>query len=135
MSEQSELIAGDSSPAEVVVSQVMACDTKRVWQQLISKQGAQALLGPGAVFGEKGQTWASDDGHSGVVRTLHPLEEIRFSIRRDEQPSLSMVQIMLAPVGDSTEVTLTHSNVDPADSASYQQRWQDALASVEASLA
>lgn len=135
MSEQSELIADDSSPAAVVVSWVMACAPKRVWQQLISKSGAQALLGPGATFGEKGQTWASDDGHSGVVRTLHPLEEIRFSFRKDLETTPSMVQILLAPTDDSTELTLTHTNVDPADEAWFEQRWNDAMASIEAGLA
>lgn len=136
MSDQSELIADDSSPAAVVVSQVMACPVKRVWQHLISATGAEALLGPGAFFGAKGQTWSSADGLSGVVRTLHPMEELRFTIRREGQTSHSMVQFDLAAEGDGTKVSVTHSNLEPgADVDSLHGRWQDALARIEASLA
>jgi len=132
MSEQSELITGDLSPATVVVSRVVACPVKRVWKELISVTGAEALLGPGARFGEKGQTWASTDGRSGVVRTLHPLEEIRFTCRRGDQSGAgsggpSMVQIDLLPSGDATTLTVTHSNLGDVDPEQAQERWQHAL--------
>jgi len=136
MSEQSELIADGGSPAAVVVSQEVAYPVKRVWEHLISSAGAEALLGPGAFFGAKGQTWSSDNGLSGVVRTLHPMEELRFTIRRDGQPSHSMVQLDLAAEGDGTLMTVTHSNLeDGADIESLGGRWQDALGRIEASLA
>ena len=128
MSEQSELITGDQSPAAVVVSRVVTCPAKRVWNELISTTGAETLLGPGARFGEKGQTWTSTNGRSGVVRTLHPLEELRFSLRQDASETPSLVQIDLVPSGENTTLTLTHSNLDGGiDQAGLTQRWQDAL--------
>ena len=133
MSEQSELIAGDSLPATVVVSQVMAHPVKRVWHVLMAPAGAEALLGPGAFFGGKGQTWSSTDGRSGVVRTLHPLEEIRFTCRTEDGSRPSMVQIDLVPDGDQTELTVTHSNYSGVENV--QQRWKDALGRIEACLA
>jgi len=134
MSEQSELIAGDTSPAAVVVSRVMAHPVKRVCQVLMAADGAEALLGPGAAFGGKGQSWTSTDGRSGVVRTLHPLEELRFTCRKEDGSRPSMVQIDLAPDGDQTTLTLTHSNLQGAEE-SLPQRWQDALGRIEACLA
>ena len=132
MSEQSELITGDSSPAAVVVSQVMAHPVKRVWEVLMAPAGAEALLGPGASFGGKGQTWSSTNGRSGVVRTLHPLEEIRFTCRHDgSRPS--MVQVDLVPDGDRTTLLVTHSNYNGVENV--QQRWQHALGRIEACLA
>jgi len=134
MSDQSEIIA-NTQPAAVVVSRTVACPVKRVWKEMMTTQGAEALLGPGAHFGEKGQTWTSEDGRTGVVRTVHPLEEIRFSIRQDDQPP-SMVQIDLVPDGDTTAITVTHSNLaQDTDRLWLTGRWEAALGRIDAFLA
>ena len=136
MSEQSEIIADGSLPATVVVSHVVSSPVKRVWNELMSPEGAETLLGPGAHFGGKGQTWSSNDGRSGVTRSLHPLEQIRFSIRKDDQSHPSMVQIDLAACDGGTKLTVTHTNLsDDIDRADLGQRWQAALQRVDDSLA
>jgi len=94
--------------------------------------GAEALLGPGAEFGEKGHTWASADGRNGVVRTVHPLEEIRFTCRQDDQSSPSIVRIDLVPDGDETTLVVTHSNLAEGMDAEVAKRWQDALERISA---
>ncbi|MCL2654051.1 MAG: SRPBCC domain-containing protein [Propionibacteriaceae bacterium] len=135
MSEQSEVAASNPVPAEVVVSRILACPAKRVWKELMTKQGAEALLGPGAEFGEKGHTWTSEDGLAGVTRTLHPIEEIRFSIRQDDKPP-SMVQIDLLPEGDTTTLKVTHSNLnEDTDRPWLVGRWEAALGRIDAYLA
>lgn len=136
MSEQSESNTAHPSPATVVVSRTVTCPVKRVWKELMAPAGAETLLGPGAEFGEKGHTWTAADGRSGVIRTLHPLEEIRFSFRRDEQATPSIVQIDLTADGDDTTLTVTHSNLD--DSTDPQQqaaRWEAALERIDTYLA
>jgi len=134
MSDQSELNDSNNPPAAVVVSRSVACPVKRVWKELMTSQGAEALLGPGAAFGEKGQSWTSADGLTGVVRTLHPLEEIRFSIRQDDREP-SMVQIDLVPEGDKTTLTVTHSNLrDDTDRLWLTGRWEAALGRIDAYL-
>jgi len=135
MSEQSELSDFHQEPATVVVSRTLTCPVKRVWKELMTKQGAEALLGPGAEFGEKGHTWTSADGRTGVVRTLHPMEEIRFSLRQDDNPP-SLVQIDLAAEGDMTAATVTHSNLnETTDRQWLVGRWEAALGRIDAFLA
>ena len=135
MSEQSELNDSNQAPAAVVVSRTLTCPVKRVWKELMTKQGAEALLGPGAEFGEKGQTWTSADGRTGVVRTLHPMEELRFSLRQDDNPP-SMVQIDLVPEGDMTALTVTHSSLnEDTDRQWLVGRWEAALGRIDAYLA
>jgi len=135
MSDQSELNAANTEPATVVVSRTVTCPVKRVWKELMTAHGAEALLGPGAQFGEKGQSWTAADGRTGVIRTLHPLEEIRFSLRRDDSAP-SMVQILLAPDGDSTVLTVTHSNLgEDTDVQWLTGRWEAALGRIDAVLA
>lgn len=132
MSEQSEPNAANSSAAPVVVSRTVACPVKRVWKELMTKDGAEALLGPGAEFGEKGHTWRSADGRTGVVRTLHPMEELRFSFRKDDQSPPTIVRIDLTADGDSTTLLVTHSNLgDDIDPAWVTQRWQAALERID----
>ena len=134
MSDQSELNIPNTEPASVVVSRTVACPVKRVWKELMTAQGAEALLGPGAEFGEKGHSWTSADGRTGVTRTLHPLEEIRFSIREGERPA-SMVQIDLVPQGEETTLTVTHSKLnEDTDRLWLTGRWEAALGRIDAYL-
>jgi len=135
MSEPSEVNASNQEPAEVVVQRTLTCPAKRVWKELMTTQGAEALLGPGAEFGEKGHTWTSEDGRTGVMRSLHPMEEIRFSFRQDDNPP-SMVQIDLVPDGDNTTLKVTHSNLnDDTDRQWLVGRWEAALGRIDAYLA
>ena len=132
MSEQSELIAPNQSPAAVVVSHTVACPVKRVWKELMSQAGAEALLGPGAQFGEKGHTWTSADGRTGVIRTLHPLEQLRFSFRVNAESNPSIVQIDLVPEGEQTTLTVTHSSLgEDIDPDWVAGRWQAALQRID----
>jgi len=134
MSDQSELNIPNTQPASVVVSRTVACPVKRVWKELMTSQGAEALLGPGAEFGEKGHSWTSADGRTGITRSLHPLEEIRFSIREGDRPS-SIVQIDLVPHGDETTLTVTHSKLaEDTDLLWLTGRWEAALGRIDAYL-
>jgi len=134
MSDQSELNIPNTEPASVVVSRTVACPVKRVWKELMTTKGAEALLGPGAEFGEKGHSWTSADGRTGITRSLHPLEEIRFSIREGDRPS-SIVQIDLVPDGDATTLTVTHSKLaEDTDLLWLTGRWEAALGRIDAYL-
>ena len=82
MAEQNSSEAlGENKDTSVTVSRTVSFPVKRVWQVLVTDEGAEALLGPGSHFGDKGHTWSAVDGRTGVIRTFHPLEEIRFSWR------------------------------------------------------
>lgn len=113
------------------VSRTIAAPLIHVWDVVVSKAGAEALLGPGADIGTKGQSWRSDDGPFGVVRTLHPLEQIRVSWHENENSPRSLVDIGLSADGDHTRVDLQHEPVH-RDGDSDHEHWSAALARLEA---
>ncbi len=131
--EQTSEVTGETEGSNVVVSRTIPQPVKVIWDVLMTSEGAEALLGPGAQLGAKGHTWQSHDGRQGVIRSFHPLEEIRFSWRLNDSGSPTMVAVELAPSGEkSTQVQIIHSNLAPsADRAWVRDRWSAALDRIE----
>lgn len=102
-----------------------------VWEHLVSPAGTAALLGAGAVLGSKGESWRSSDGPYGVVRSYHPLEQIRVTWHADADAPSTLVDISLAADGDGTRLDLSHD----AESSEMQGHWDQALDRAVASLA
>jgi uncharacterized protein YndB with AHSA1/START domain len=124
-----EALENSSDTAQVNVSRSVSQSIKDVWKLLVTKEGAEALLGPGAVLGDKGDGWRANDGTFGVVRTYHPLEEIRFSWHVTEDAPKTMVEVRLNKIADGeTQIELIHDRI-PAyyDIAKLTQRWEKAL--------
>lgn len=112
----------------IEVSRVVPHPIDKVWQVLTTPAGAEALLGSGAKLGGKGEPWRSVDGSHGVVRSYHPMEQVRISWHADEHAPATLVELHLTPEGDGTRVGLRHAQIpDVALSQSLQQRWEDAL--------
>ena len=80
----------------------------RVWEHLVSPGGTEALLGDGARLGGKGEPWHAADGSYGVVRSFHPLEQVRVTWHPREDGPLSMLDLQLRPDGEGTRVELFH---------------------------
>ena len=112
----------------IEVSRVVPFPIDKVWQLLTTSAGAEALLGTGAKLGTKGEPWHSDDGSCGVVRSYHPMEQVRLSWHADEHASATLVDLRLTPQGASTRLDLRHEHLaDAALGASMPQRWDEAL--------
>jgi uncharacterized protein YndB with AHSA1/START domain len=102
-----------------------------VWQLLITPAGAEALLGQGAKLGTKGEPWHSEDGTHGVVRSYHPMEQIRLSWHADEHAPATLVDLRLTSRGGNTRLDLRHEHLDDAAvSRGLPQRWDDALSRI-----
>lgn len=131
--EQTSEVTGETEDTTVVVTRTLPHPVKKVWDVLMTDEGAEALLGPGAHFGAKGYTWQSHDGRQGVIRTFHPLEEIRFSWRMSDTPTPSMVAVHLAAAGeDSTEFEIKHNRLGAdADKPWLTERWSAAIDRIE----
>ena len=117
------------SPNTVHVTRSISAPVGAVWQHLVSPAGTSALLGAGAVLGSKGESWHSSDGPHGVVRSYHPLEQVRVSWHADEDAPGSLVDVHLFSEGDSTRVDLVHerlTNHEPPPG--LRTLWEDALA-------
>lgn len=133
--EQTSEATGETEGA-VVVSRTVQRPVKAVWDVLMTSDGAEALLGPGAELGAKGHTWQSHDGRQGVIRSFHPLEQIRFSWRLQDSSHASMVAVNLKPADDdATLLEIEHSNLSPStDRAWLQDRWSAALDRIESEV-
>ncbi len=128
--------SGGSEASSIEAHAVIPRPVADVWRVLAGPSGPEALLGPGATLGRKGEPWRSEDGTHGVLRSYHPLEQVRFSWHADEHAPATMVQIDLAADGEGTRVSLRHDHLgDGADHEALRRRWTDALARLSAATA
>jgi uncharacterized protein YndB with AHSA1/START domain len=127
--ESSEVPTEGAQGAPVIeVSRVVPFPIDRVWQLLTTSAGAEALLGRGAKLGTKGEPWHSTDGSHGVVRSYHPMEQVRLTWHADEHAPASLVDLRLTSEGDDTRLDLRHERIDDAAlGQSLPQRWDAAL--------
>ena len=112
MSSEVDTTADDTDAAEpeagVHASVRLSAPAERVWEHVVSPAGTEALLGEGARLGGKGEPWRAQDGSYGVVRSFHPLEQVRVTWHPREDGPLSMVDLQLHRDGDETRVELFH---------------------------
>jgi uncharacterized protein YndB with AHSA1/START domain len=100
----------------------------RVWQVLVSREGASSWLGEGAQLGGKGEPYHCADGTSGVVRSYHPLEQLRVSWHATPDSPPSVVEIDLRADGDVTIVDLRHERIADGQMVdSLRLRWTTGL--------
>jgi uncharacterized protein YndB with AHSA1/START domain len=112
----------------VTVSRSVSLPVKDVWKLLATREGAEALLGQGGELGDKGDSWHAADGTFGVVRSYHPLEQIRFSWHAAEEAPKTIVEVDLAADEDGTKLEITHQNIPSYfDAAAISRKWESAL--------
>jgi uncharacterized protein YndB with AHSA1/START domain len=118
---------GSGAPT-VQVSRTVGAPLVHVWEVLVSPAGAQALLGQGAVLGGKGEPYHSSDGSSGVVRSYHPLEQLRVSWHVTPDGPPTIVELDLAADGDGTRLELTQGHLwHGVDADDLARRWSGGL--------
>jgi uncharacterized protein YndB with AHSA1/START domain len=118
---------GMSDPNVVEITRTIPAPPDQVWQLMTSPPGAAALLGDGAVLGGKGETWRASSGPHGVVRSYHPLEQLRVSWHDDDDAPASLVEMDLRPSGDGTELVVRHERVAEGHSLDLRQHWSQAV--------
>ena len=120
-------------PLTVKVSRPVAAPLAHVWEVLVSPKGAQALLGEGAVLGAKGEPYHCTDGASGVLRSYHPLEQLRVSWHQTPDSPPTIVEVDLRADGDGAVLELTQNHLNEAsDVTVLSDRWSAALSAVAA---
>lgn len=121
----------DGPEAAVTASKVVAAPPTHVWEVLISPAGSQALLGAGAVLGAKGESYHCEDGTYGVVRSYHPLEQLRVSWHSTPDAPMTIVEVDLRADGDGTVLDLSQSHLhDGLDLDALAERWDQGLTAV-----
>lgn len=138
MTEQSQ---GDTlvNPVDttVTVSRSVSKPVKEMWKLLATREGAEALLGAGGELGDKGDSWHAADGTFGVVRSFHPLEQIRFSWHAAEEAPKTIVDVRLVAADqDQTTVEIRHELIPRYfDAGAIEKRWEAALEKLETAAA
>ena len=119
----------ESQDTTVVVQRSVSQPVKEVWRLLATPAGAEALLGEGGLLGDKGDSWHAANGTYGVVRSYHPLEQIRFSWHAEPDAPKSLVDLQLLKQSeDSTVVEIRHEHIpDDWDVDAITQHWETAL--------
>ena len=118
----------DDVEAGVRATHAVPASPTQVWQHLVSPVGTEALLGEGARIGNKGEPWRATDGSYGVVRSIHPVEQVRVTWHPRDDGPLSMLDVQLHPDGEATRVEVHHEGRGIAgDPRGDQQHWDDAL--------
>jgi uncharacterized protein YndB with AHSA1/START domain len=135
--ESSEVPTEGAQGAPVVeVSRVVPFPIDKVWQLLTTSEGAEALLGQGAMLGTKGEPWRCEDGSHGVVRSYHPMEQVRLTWHADEHAAATLVDLRLTAEGSDTRLDLRHERLaDPMLSQNMPHHWDEALARISATTA
>ncbi len=123
-------IADQPNPV-VQVSRSVAAPLAHVWEVLVSDSGAQALLGEGARLGAKGEPYHTADGANGVLRSYHPLEQLRVSWHETADAPASVVEVDLRADGEATVLDLKQEHLPAAvDIEALTSRWSAALDAV-----
>jgi uncharacterized protein YndB with AHSA1/START domain len=122
---------GPDAPQAVTVSRGVSASLARVWEVLVSPTGSQALLGEGAVLGAKGEPYHCQDGTYGVVRSFHPLEQLRVSWHAAPEDPPTIVELDLRADGDTTVLDLSQTHLhEGLDLTALEQRWSQSLSAV-----
>lgn len=113
----------------VKVSRLVSRSVKDVWKLLVTREGAEALLGSGGELGDKGDSWHAVDGTFGVIRSYHPLEQIRFSWHAADEAPKTIVDVRLREAGDAeTTLEIVHEHIPSYfDAGKLSRRWETAL--------
>lgn len=133
VSESEGQTAGNPDAPVVQVRRTVAAPVTHVWEVLVSNAGAEALLGEGARLGGKGEAYHCTDGVSGVLRSYHPLEQLRVSWHETPDSPPSIVELDLSADGDGTVLDLRQDHLSAAsDVEALTTRWNAALDAVAA---
>ncbi len=132
VSESEEQTAGKlDAPPVVEVSRAVSAPLTHVWEVLVSPAGAEALLGEGARLGGKGEPYHCSDGVSGVLRSYHPLEQLRVSWHETPDSPPSIVEVDLRTDGEVTRLDLRQDHLSTvSDVDALTARWNSALAAL-----
>jgi uncharacterized protein YndB with AHSA1/START domain len=117
-------VAADPTTGTIRLSRTVPQMSGTVWHALVSPAGTGVWLGKGAELGGKGERYACDDGSTGVVRSYHPLEQLRLSWHATATAEASLVELDLTPLADGTQIRLWHENVPPELADGIRAQWE-----------
>ena len=122
---------------QIGVSITVHSPAGEVWDWLVSAEGLAIWLGSGIEFsGELGETYESEGGTRGELRSYRPLDRIRLTWQPSDWGHDSTVQIALDDKGDRTRIVFHQERLDDAEERATQRcHWKSVSDHVKAALA
>jgi uncharacterized protein YndB with AHSA1/START domain len=127
-------VTATENDQNVHVHQILPAPVGVVWEALVSPEGTATWLGAGAVLGDKGQSYHCADGTAGVVRSFHPLEQLRLSWHQGVDVEPSLIEIDLAVEGTGTSLRLWHDGLPEAERSAMLAHWRERLQALAENL-
>jgi uncharacterized protein YndB with AHSA1/START domain len=120
------------------VSKTLPHPLERVWSYLVSRDGLTTWLGPGAELGStKGDTYRTDTGTTGELRSLRTGDRVRLTWRPADWTHDTTVQVTVVPNGAGRTRLNFHQEwlADAEERESQRAHWKGVMAAVEQDLA
>jgi uncharacterized protein YndB with AHSA1/START domain len=101
-----------------------------VWELLTDPGGVAIWLGNDVTLaGKKGETYETDEGTTGEIRSYHPEDRIRLTWQPHDWDHVTTVQLAIRANGDRTKLTLHQERLANADEREQQRTHWKTVAS------
>ncbi|MFE0025186.1 SRPBCC domain-containing protein [Amycolatopsis sp. NPDC059021] len=110
---------------------------ERLWAFLVSKEGAEIWLGPGAELPrERGAVYETANGTTGEIRSFHEGDRIRLTWRPKDWDHDSTMQVTVSGTGQKATLRFHQEWLSgPEERAGQRAYWKDVTERVVAALA
>jgi uncharacterized protein YndB with AHSA1/START domain len=120
---------------QIGVSQTLPYPGAAVWDFLVSREGTEIWLGPGADL-VKGRRYETANGTTGEVRSYVEGDRVRLTWRPKDWDHDSTVQVRLSGAGTKTTLRFHQEWLSGAEEREEQRAyWKDVLERVVVALA
>lgn len=124
------IVLTGASGWQVGLQRTIPAAPDRAWSWLLSPTGLQAWLGAAdALPLAAGESYSTEDGASGEVLIVEPLEQLRLTVQQAGWEHLSTVHIRLTAVESGpTTVNVHHEQLASEEiRGAVKERWETAL--------
>jgi uncharacterized protein YndB with AHSA1/START domain len=122
---------------QIGVSKTVPYPLAEVWEFLSGRDGVEVWLGPGAELPRKaGETYETESGTAGEVRSFRELDRIRLTWRPKDWDHDSTVQVTVSSSGTKTTIRFHQEWLSgPDERAEQREYWKDVIERVSTALA
>ncbi|MCE7006468.1 SRPBCC domain-containing protein [Kibdelosporangium philippinense] len=115
---------------QIGVSKTLPYAPEAVWAAIMSDEGVALWLGRGANL-VKGQSYETEDGTVGKVRSRNEVDRVRVTWRPKDWDHETTVQIAISANAGKTRLTFHQERMaDPAERERQREHWRRVMADV-----
>lgn len=114
---------------QIGVSRTVPYPVTELWEFLLSREGSEIWLGPGAELPRRrGEAYETANGTAGQVRSFHELDRVRLTWRPKDWEHDSTLQVTVSAASSAAKSTLRFHQEWLADAEEREQQrgyWED----------